>query len=355
MSWLRIFLLPFAFLYGFVVWVRHLLFDLGVLPSEAFRIPVISVGNLSAGGAGKTPHVEYLVRLLKEKYTIAVLSRGYKRKTRGYLLAGPGSNAQDIGDEPLQMHKKFDGIFVAVHEKRREGIKKLLQDHPDINLIILDDAFQHRYVKPGLNLLLTGYYNPFFKNFLIPVGNLREAKFRARRADAVIVTKTPPVFSPLDRRYFLQKLSRYRLQKVFFSKLSYQKMLPLTPETPADPPGKIKTIFLLTGIARSEALEEHLKTKCEDLIVHKYRDHHQFTAGNLQKLQNHFNKTISHSKVVITTEKDAMRLLGMNPGEHFSGMPVYYLPVQVVFQDNDKRKFDRMVFRFLEQYKKPLR
>lgn len=355
MSWLRIFLLPFAFLYGFGVWVRNLLFDLGVLPSEEFPIPVISVGNLSAGGAGKTPHVEYLVSLLKEEYTIAVLSRGYKRKTKGYRLAVPGSTVKDIGDEPLQMHKKFPDIFVAVHEKRCQGIKTLMQDHPEINLIILDDAFQHRYVKPGLNLLLTGYFNPFFNNFLLPVGNLREAKFRARRADAVIVTKTPSVFSPLDRRYFLQKLRRFRLKKIFFSKLSYQKMVPLTAETPKNPPGNIKTIFLLTGIARSEALEEHLKTKCDKLYVHKYCDHHRFTAGNLQKLQNHFNKTISYAKVVITTEKDAMRLLDPILREYLNGIPVYYLPVQVVFQDSDKKKFDRMVFSFLKGYQRTLR
>ncbi len=349
MNWLRVFLLPFAFLYGIGVWLRNLLFDWGVLPSESFAIPVISIGNLSAGGAGKTPHAEYLVNLLKDRYSVAVLSRGYKRKSRGYRLVGADSTTREVGDEPMQMGRKFPDVRVAVDESRRRGIRRLLKDHPEVNLVILDDAFQHRYVKAGLNLLLTGYYNPFFNNFLLPVGNLREAKFRAKRADAVIVTKTPRVFSPLDRRFFLKKLKPYRLKKVFFSKLTYQSWVPLNTETPEPPRGKPKTIFLLTGIARTEALEEHLKTRCNDLFVHKYRDHHQFTPANLGKLQAHFHKTIGH-KVVITTEKDAMRLYDARLAAHLEGLPIYYIPVRVVFQDKDKERFDRMVFRFLEGF-----
>ncbi len=330
--------------------MRNLLFDWGVLPSESFDIPVISIGNLSAGGAGKTPHVEYLVYLLKNRYHIAVLSRGYKRKTLGYRVVKADSTVKEAGDEPLQMARKFPDVRVAVDEDRRRGIHHLLKDYPDINLVILDDAFQHRYVKAGFNLLLTGYYNPFFRNFLLPVGNLREAKFRAKRADAVIVTKTPKVFSPLDRRYFLKKLNPYRLKKVFFSRLTYQPWVPLKPETPDPPRSKPKTIFLLTGIARTEALEEHLKTRCKELFVHKYRDHHQFTPANLKKLQAHFHKTIGQDKVVITTEKDAMRLYDSGLSKYLKDMPVYYIPVRVYFQDQDKERFGRMIFRFLERY-----
>lgn len=353
MGWLRIFLFPLSLVYGFGVWVRNLCFDIGLLPSEEFGIPVISVGNLNTGGTGKTPHVEYLVRLLQEQYTIAVLSRGYKRKTKGFLLAKNGHTVLDLGDEPLQMHKKFPDIFVAVHERRRKGIKKLLTDYPQINLIILDDAFQHRYVRAGLNILLTGYYNPFFRNFLLPAGQLREAKHRAKRADALIVTKTPYVFSPLDRRYFLQQLRRYRLQRVFFSRYGYRNMVPLTEDTQPEAPEKIKTIFLLTGIARPEALEEHLKTRCKELFVHRYPDHHAFTEGNMKKLRQHFDKTISHCKIVVTTEKDSMRLRKQELCRHLSGIPVYYLPVRVVFQGKDKKRFDHMVYRFLEQYPLP--
>lgn len=350
MNWLRILLIPFAFLYGLGVWIRNLFFDWGILPSESFDIPVISIGNLSAGGAGKTPHAEYLVHLLKDKYAVAVLSRGYKRKTKGYRLAGPDSTSTEVGDEPLQISRKFPDIKVVVDEKRRRGIRRIRKDHPEVNLVILDDAFQHRYVKAGMNLLLTGYYNPFFRNYLLPVGNLREAKFRAKRADAVIVTKTPTVFSPLDRRYFLQKLKAYRLKKVFFSKLSYESWAPLHDNMPQKPPKKIKTIFLLSGIARTEALEEHLKRKCRDLFLHKYRDHHHFTTKNLKKLRSHFQRTIGQDKVVITTEKDAMRLYDPGLQECLKDIPVYYIPIKVVFHDQDKQKFDRMIFSFLKNF-----
>ncbi len=343
MSLFRILLLPLALLYGLGVWIRNLLFDWGILPSESFSIPVISVGNLSTGGSGKTPQVEYLISLLKDDYRIALLSRGYKRKTCGYRLVGKSSTAAEVGDEALQVYRKFPDILVAVCESRRNGIRQIRQDHPEINIVLLDDAFQHRYVKPDLNLLLTGYYNPFFKNYLLPVGNLREAKYRVKRANALIVTKTPSIFSPLDRRFFLKQLQPYKPEKVFFSGLHYREWVPLNTETPTKPPKSIKTIFLLSGIARTEALEEYLKTKCRDLFLHKYRDHHHFSERNLKKLRDHFNRTISRTKLVVTTEKDAMRLLEPGLGKHLDGMPVYYVPIEVFFQQGDKEKFDQFI------------
>ncbi len=352
MVFFRLFLLPFALLYGMAVFFRNLLFDSGLLPSKQFAIPVISVGNLRTGGTGKTPHAEYLMRLLKDQYRVALLSRGYKRKSKGFEVAGPGSGINDIGDEPLQMHKKFPDIVVAVHEKRSKGIKLILKKFPDVDVVILDDAFQHRYVKPGLNLLLTGYYKPFFNDFLLPVGNLREAKCRAKRADALIITKTPPVLSPLDRRFFLKKLKRYKVEPVFFSTFRYMDFLPLTGSSSPKPPKSIKSIFLLTGIANTKALEEHLKTKCKELHVHKYRDHHQFTEKNLAVLRRHFEETISYSKIIVTTEKDAMRLQNPTLIRELTGLPVYYLPVEVVFHDTDKQRFDKLVFDFLARYGK---
>ena len=351
MGFFRIFLLPFALLYGFVIFCRNLLFDIGLLPSKEYSFPVISLGNLRTGGTGKTPHVEYLVNLLKEEYNIAVLSRGYKRKTRGYYEAGAGCTTADIGDEPMQMHLKFPDIVVAVHGNRRKGIKKIMADHPGTNLIILDDAFQHRFVKPGLNLLLTGYYNPFFKDYLLPVGHLREAKTRAKRADALIVTKTPQVFSPLDRRFFNKQLKKHKPRSVFFSKFNYKKMVPLTPAAVEQPGTAIKSIFLLSGIANTVALEEHLKTSCKDLFVHKYPDHHQFTQKDLQKLRYDFEKTISYSKIIVTTEKDATRLINTEFSEYMADLPVYALPVEVVFHNPEKHCFDTMIHRFLAKYK----
>ncbi len=352
MVFFRIFLLPFALLYGMAIFFRNLLFDIGLLPSKQFPVPVIGVGNLRTGGTGKTPHAEYLIRLLKNKYRVALLSRGYKRKSKGFKIAGPDSGIHDIGDEPLQIHKKFPDIVVAVHEKRSKGIKLILKQFPDVDVIILDDVFQHRYVKPGLNLLLTGYYKPFFNDFLLPVGNLREAKCRAKRADALIVTKTPQVLSPLDRRFFLKKLEKYKLQPVFFSMLRYLDLKPLTTEAKNLKSDGIKSIFLLTGIANTTALEEHLKTKCSELHVHKYRDHHQFTEKNLKALHSHFDKTISYSKIVVTTEKDAMRLQNPRLLKQLEDLPVYFLPVEVVFHDSDKQKFDNLVFSFLARYNK---
>ncbi len=346
-------LIPLAWLYGLGVWIRNKLFDWGVLPSESFPVPVISVGNLSAGGAGKTPHVEYLVETLKNRYSIAVLSRGYKRKTQGFILADENATASTIGDEPLQIHQKFPTIKVAVHEKRRKGIKELLQRFPEINLIILDDAFQHRYVNPGLNLLLTGYYNPFFRNFLLPAGNLREARHRAGRAHAVIVTKTPAVFSPLDRSYYMRKLQPYNPKKVFFSKMTYQQWVPLFHSTPYPPPKKVKSVFLITGIAHPESLEVHLEKLSEELIVHSYPDHHHFSLGNLKKLRKQFEGHISHSKIIITTEKDAMRLRSSNAESLLKDLPVYYIPIKVEFQDRDKAHFDELLNTFLRQFENP--
>lgn len=352
MVFFRILLLPFSLIYGFAVWIRNVLFDIGILPSKQFAIPVISIGNLRTGGTGKTPHVEYLVRLLKNEYNIAVLSRGYKRKTRGFVVAGPDISCGDIGDEPCQIYNKFPDVVVAVHEKRSMGIKKILEKFPETNLVILDDAFQHRYVKPGLNLLLTGYFNPFFDDFLLPVGHLREGKHRAKRADALVVTKTPTVFSPLDRRYFLQKLKRYKQPNVFFSAFRHKKLVPLNDKAKSYDTHKLKSIFLLTGIANTIALEEYLKTVSKDLYVHKYRDHHQFTTKDLEKIRTHFKKTISYSKVIVITEKDAMRLRDKELQECLSDIPVFVLPIEVQFHCSDQKDFNDLVYQFLKNHKK---
>ncbi len=351
MGFFRILLLPFALLYGVVIFFRNLFFDIGLFPVKRYAIPIISVGNLRTGGTGKTPHVEYLVRLLKNEYNIAVLSRGYKRGTQGYKEANHHSTAHEIGDEPQQMHQKFPDILIAVHEKRSAGIEHIITKHPKINLVILDDAFQHRYVKPGLNLLLTGYYTPFFSDFLLPVGHLREAKCRAKRADALIVTKTPHIFSPLDRRFFQKKIEPYKLKSVFFSKFKHKDFEPLTPAAKDVSTKKLKSIFLLTGIANTTALEEHLKICCQELFIHKYPDHHQFTIDDLQKIRNHFEKTISYSKIIVTTEKDATRLYKKEIQNYIEDLPVFSLPIEVVFHDCDKQGFDTMVYRFLDTYK----
>lgn len=350
MSPFRLLLLPLCLIYGSITWIRNKFFDWGLLPSKSYSIPVISLGNLSTGGTGKTPHVEYLVNYLRDKYNIAVLSRGYKRKTKGFLIAGPNNSALDIGDEPLQICRKFPDIIVAVHERRRKGIKIIMKTHPEVNLIILDDAYQHRFVKPGLNLLLTEYYKPFFNNFILPCGNLRESKKGSKRAHALIVSKTPPVFSPLDRSYFQKKLEKYKLEKVFFSTVEYGSWIPLSPGCQKEPKG-YKTIFLYSGIANTSAIEEHLKRNCQDLIVRKFPDHYQFSASDLDKLRREYKDTYGGSKAIVVTEKDAMRLQQKELQNKLKGLPVFYIPIKVVFHNGDQEGFEKLVDGFLAAYK----
>lgn len=345
----RLLLLPFCLAYGFIVWIRNKLFDWGLIRSVSYPVPLISVGNISTGGTGKTPHVEYLVEHLQKDFRVAVLSRGYKRKTRGFVLARPDNLAIDIGDEPLQISRKFPDIIVAVHERRRKGIRQILKLHPEVNLIILDDGFQHRFVKPGLNLVLTEYYKPFFKNFLLPCGSLREHKKSINRAHALIVTKTPQVFSPLDRGYFMKKLEKFKTEKVFFSRIHYEDWEPLTPDTPKEC-GSAKTILLYSGIATTSALEEYLKRNCEELIVKRFPDHHQFTVRDLQELRKTFNDTFSRSKAIVVTEKDAMRLNCAGLLKELKGLPIYYIPIKVRFQNHDQEEFAKLVRAYLSAH-----
>ncbi len=349
MSWLRILFFPFSLIYGFIVHIRNVLFDWGILPSTSYSIPVISIGNLSVGGAGKTPHVEFLIRMLQKQRKIAILSRGYRRKTHGFFEAETDTHIKDIGDEVAQLKRKFPDVVVAVHERRRKGISQIMKTHPETDLVILDDAFQHRYVNPDLNLLLTEYYKPFFDNYLLPCGSLRESRSCVKRADALIITKTPAVFSPLDERYFLQKLSPYQVKSIFFSTLHYLPLVPLWDSPPANTSMSFKTIFLLTGIANITSIGEHLKNQCQELFNYTFPDHHQFRVGDLEKIRNHFRTTISQSKAIITTEKDYMRLQNKAFKEFFRGIPVYYLPIEVRFHPKDQKKFEDFLIKYLKR------
>ncbi len=343
---------PISFLYGVVMLIRNWLYDIKMIPSASFQVAVISVGNLSMGGAGKTPHTEYLVSLLKDKRNIAVLSRGYKRKTKGYRLVEVDSTPMDTGDEPLQVKRKFPTVLVAVHEKRKKGIQRILKDNPKIDTIILDDAFQHRSVRPGLNLLLTEYYKPFFKNFPIPTGSLREFRTGARRSDALIVTKTPTIFSPLDKRFFLKKIKPYHpTENVFFSCLEYQGFQSLWDDKRLPSNTSFKSIIMLTGIANPSALEEYLKLHCDELFSYNFQDHHTFRPKELKKIRDHYVSMISRSKAIITTEKDAIRLQNKEARDILSGLPVYYIPIKVLFHAHDKKKFENLVWTYINKHK----
>lgn len=350
MNIIRIILFPISLLYGCITHLRNKFFDWGILPSKSFDHPIISIGNLSTGGTGKTPHIEYLTGLLKKRFKIATLSRGYKRKTRGYQVAGPKSTVNQVGDEPLQISLKHPEAHVAVCASRKKGIKRILKDKPSNQAILLDDAFQHRYIKPGLNILLTDYHKIFTKNYMLPTGNLREFRRGAQRADALIVTKTPSVFSPLDKKLILKDLARYNIKNIFFSYIKYGNWVPITNYAKTEKLQKAKTIFLITGIANPTPLAEHLKRLCLDLKVFKFADHHQFTVKELDSFVNSFRETYSGSKVIITTEKDSMRLRKEELSNIIKNLPVYYIPIEVDFHEQDKSGFDKMVLDYMESF-----
>lgn len=343
---LKLLLLPFSLIYGLIVKVRNLLFDIGVLKSVVFKLPVICVGNLSAGGTGKTPHVEYLIRLLQERKKIAVVSRGYLRKSKGFVLADENSTVAMVGDEPMQYINKFKNVLVAVDENRSHGIRTLMAEHPEMNAVVLDDAYQHRYVKPGLTILLTDFHSLYSNDYLLPAGRLRESRNGAKRADVIIVTKTDPVFSPLSKRAVLEKIKPLPHQKVFFSYVTYGSPVPFFSGLAPLRFNQINTIVLFVGIANPYPLEQYLKPFCSELIVLRYKDHHQFTEKEIDDVKTTYNNQFTKRKVLITTEKDAMRLHEPSLFQLLKGLPIYYIPIQVSFHFREKEKFDKLITDF---------
>ncbi len=342
---LRLLLYPFGILYGCAGLLRNKCFDWGILPSESYPLPVISVGNLNMGGTGKTPHVEYLIRLLGEKYSLATLSRGYRRKTSGFVIAGPEATAESIGDEPMQYWRKFPNITVAVCENRREGIRQLLEHQPDLQVILLDDAFQHRYVRAGLSILLTDYHKPFNKDHIFPTGKLREFRAGYRRADIIVVTKTPRIFSPITRRAMTEEIRPLQHQKLLFSYLKYNTPRPLDPFNLFPCKDSYGTVLMVTGIANPDPLEIHLKESgfFNELETMIFPDHHYYTLKDVQRISQTFHNIVTRNKVLITTEKDVMRLNDPELAPLLEDIPVYFLPVEVDFHKTDKSVFDQLV------------
>ena len=318
-------LLPLSWLYGLGVGIRNFGFEVGILKSRAFSVPVISVGNITVGGTGKTPHVEHLIRLLKENFRVAVLSRGYKRKTSGYVVADANTTARDIGDEPQQMHTKFPDITVAVDRKRVRAIERLTADDPKLDVILLDDAFQHRYVKPGINILLVDYHRLIIYDRLLPAGRLREPLSGKNRADIVIITKCPKELKPMDFRVITKAMDLYPYQHLYFTTLDYQPLQPVFPEAAVAPSsvassaasrpviGSIAadtSVLLLTGIASPRQIEEDLKTLNPALsapTVLSFPDHHNFRRRDIDRINRTF-AALPVPRLIITTEKDAARL-----------------------------------------------
>ncbi len=346
MSW-RIILWPFAQLYGFGIRIRNYLFNTGLLKQEEFDIPVISIGNLTTGGTGKTPHVEYLIRLLKDEFKIAVLSRGYGRSSKGFRSVRVDSKPDIIGDEPLQYKRKFPDVTVTVCEKRVNGIDRLIFEyHPEV--VLLDDAFQHRYVKPSVNLLLTEYAKPLFNDHLLPMGNLREPKSEKKRADAIVVTKCAATLSKEQQAAFIEKLSPLPQQPVFFSFIRYGEIVGFKHKKVPDLSlYKDLCILLVCGIADPSLLVTHLQQKFRAVKKMIFPDHHQFTISDLKAISQKFDNIAADSKIIITTEKDFMRL----EDEPILHLPFFYLPIEVDFIKNDEYSFDQYILNHVRKNK----
>ncbi len=315
------FLYPFALIYGTIIWFRNKLFDWGILKETKFDIPIISIGNLSMGGTGKTPHIEYFISNYKTEFSIAVISRGYGRKTKGFRYVNSDDNAENVGDEPLQIKQKFKNILVAVGENRVGAIRKVLEENPHINLILLDDAFQHRYVKPSINILLTEYANPFWKDFVVPAGRLREFACGWKRADVIIITKCPEAID-------LKISENLKSKPVYFSKIVYQNPVLIK--------GKLfKKIILITGIANPTLLLGYLKKDNYELIHHfNFSDHHNFSDSDLSII---LSKADSESdSLILTTEKDWMRLKLFLENKNLN---LAYIPIGVEFENEPDLAF----------------
>ncbi len=340
MKLVRLLLFPFSILYGFGVILRNLAYDFGIFKSHKFELPVISVGNLSVGGSGKSPMTEYLVRLLKDKYKIATLSRGYGRKTSGFLYVDTNSLSSESGDEPLQFKRKFRDITVAVCENRAEGILRLEQDH---ELIILDDAFQHRAVKPGLSILLLEYGTLFKQQWLLPTGDLREPLWAINRADIMVISKCPEKMNSEQQNAIR---SKFRTDTLFFSFLKYGNLKSFNENAHDRSLNSINQkskVILLTGIAKASLLLAELASYGPELIHHQYPDHHQFSDKNIAKLVNEFNELIGDDNLIITTEKDAQRLRVAGIIEQLKDLAIYYLPVEAAFKDPEVTRFNNLI------------
>ncbi len=346
-------LIPLSWLYGIGVGFRNQLFNIGLLKQHDYDIPIISVGNITVGGAGKTPHVEYLIRLLKDKVKVAVLSRGYKRKTHGYVLANDSSTVTDIGDEPYQMKQKYQDVHIAVDKKRVDGIAHITGDAEtnDTDVILLDDAFQHRYVKPGINILLVDYHRLIIYDKLLPAGRLREPQSGKNRADIVIITKCPKDLKPMEFRVLTKAMNLYPYQSLYFTTIEYESLIPLfAKEKSAIEKEALedKHVMLITGIASPKQIIIDLKPHVKEMTTLAFSDHHQFKSKDIMKINETFN-AIKGEKIIVTTEKDATRLEQLEGLSEEVKQNLYVLPIKVKFMINQEEEFNDKIIDYVRK------
>ncbi|WP_085473698.1 tetraacyldisaccharide 4'-kinase [Sphingobacterium psychroaquaticum] len=338
MKILRWFLLPITLLYTVIIWFRNRLYDYGILKSTSYNLPVIVIGNLAVGGTGKSPMTEYVLRLVKDKYRVAVLSRGYGRRTKGFYYVESTSDARDVGDEPLQIKRKFPDNTVAVSENRCIGVEKLKDKH---DAILLDDAFQHRKLTPSFSILLFDYQSLQEPILSLPTGNFRDLLQESRRADVIVVTKSPEVIHSEERFAIETRFLKYTKAPVFFSRIAYQSIIDKNQQFFDTSLLQDTAVLLLTGIANPIPLYAYLKPRCLQMEHISFPDHHAFTDTDINRVVRTFNNILNSKKIILTTEKDMQRL----PQSFVLAYPIYYIPITQEIAFNQSDVFNTLILR----------
>lgn len=347
LQYLKFLLYPFSLLYGLVMWLRNRLYDSGTLTAVSFDIPMIAVGNLSVGGTGKTPHVEYLIRLLKDRFSVATLSRGYNRRTRGFFLANEDSTAAQLGDEPMQFHQKFPEISVCVGEERMLAVPELLRERQDTQVILLDDAFQHRSIKPGKNILVTEYNRPFTRDHVVPFGRLREGRKGYERADIIIVSKCPASMPAAEKQAMEREIAPLPHQQLFFTSLQYGQLYNMLSGAPVAVTPEA-SVLLVCGIARPAPLVQHLKEQYKEVFLLPFPDHYYYSNADLEKIERELKGLPGTEKLVLTTEKDAVRLHLLQDRLEQLNLQMAVIPVEISFLFGEGNSFNNYIFDYIE-------
>ncbi|MBS1597758.1 MAG: tetraacyldisaccharide 4'-kinase [Bacteroidetes bacterium] len=344
---IRILLLPFSFLYALVIFVRNWCFDKKIIASTTFNLPLICVGNIAVGGTGKSPMVEFLIKRLRDHFPIAILSRGYKRKTKGYALATSTATALEIGDEPMQFLTKFPDVTIAVGEERVVAIPQLLHDRPATKAIILDDAFQHRSVRAGLNILLTEYNNLFTRDWFLPTGDLRDEKRSYKRAQVIIVTKCEQDLSLKEKNDLIKEIRPLENQHIFFSSIQYGDAYHIINHQNLKIDNSFE-ILLVTGIANPRPLKEFLDKNARSYDQLIYSDHYIFRIDDLKTIIKRFENIQSKNKIILTTEKDAVRLMKFE--QELKALPFYVIPIEPKFLFGEEKSFTDLIVKFIRDF-----
>jgi tetraacyldisaccharide 4'-kinase len=353
----RFILLPFSWLYGLGVWIRNRLYDHELLKSTSFNVPLISVGNIAVGGTGKTPHVEYLAVLLGEEFSVATLSRGYKRRTRDFRIASTDSTVREIGDEPLQIKRRFPEITVAVDRKRVNGVENLMKLTPPVEVILLDDAYQHRSIKPGFSILLMDYMRPIHKDRLLPAGRLREPAINRMRANIILVTRSPERIKPIELREYVNQLGLTIGQHLYFTSMRYGDLAPVFPGSEKKDATWFKTqvggVVIVAGIAQPRPLRQYARSISTNISELFFPDHHCYTHKDLEKISAAYRELKKGGKeiLVLTTEKDAMRLRDHQPEQELQDA-FHAVRIHVHFLNDDKEEFDRQILSYVHSNKR---